>query len=217
MADLPAGARIAGVQAGGLTARDHRNRGLTGYHADLRGQPRRRVPERRYQPAAHHQRGLDGLRGGRPLLRRRAVRPDRAARPGGHHPDRSVELPDLRRAGRDASRNSEGVRVQDAWFVGLFPDGRPQIAAEGSIQMHGLLEPTSAAPSDTGPGWGRIPTRRRSRSSHRSPRSRLTADSPECRRTPVSPANPRMPVSPVPRRTPLTNGKVSSRYYLPRS
>lgn len=52
---------------------------------------------------------------------------------------------------REASRNSEGVHVEDDWFVSLDTDGlRPEIAEDGSIEMHGLLELTEQAPADTG-------------------------------------------------------------------
>ncbi|MBO1752576.1 right-handed parallel beta-helix repeat-containing protein [Actinotalea sp. BY-33] len=51
---------------------------------------------------------------------------------------------------RDASRNSEGVHVQDEWFTSLDTDLRPSIAADGSVEMHGLLELTDQAPADTG-------------------------------------------------------------------
>ncbi|MFA9431754.1 right-handed parallel beta-helix repeat-containing protein [Egicoccus sp. AB-alg2] len=52
---------------------------------------------------------------------------------------------------REASRNGEGVRVTDDWFVSLDTEGlRPEIAADGSVAMHGLLELTGQAPPDTG-------------------------------------------------------------------
>ncbi|MFA9444657.1 right-handed parallel beta-helix repeat-containing protein [Egicoccus sp. AB-alg6-2] len=52
---------------------------------------------------------------------------------------------------RDASRNSEGVRVADDWFASLDTEVvRPEIAADGSIEMHGLLELTDQAPETTG-------------------------------------------------------------------
>ena len=50
----------------------------------------------------------------------------------------------------DGSRNSEGVVVEDDWFVSLDTLLRPVIADDGSIEMHGLLELTAQAPTDTG-------------------------------------------------------------------
>lgn len=46
--------------------------------------------------------------------------------------------------------NALGVPVQDDWFVSLDTSVEPTIAADGSIDMHGLLELTSAAPAGTG-------------------------------------------------------------------
>lgn len=51
---------------------------------------------------------------------------------------------------RDASVNSEGVQVSDDWFVSLDTDLLPEIAADGSVELHGLLELTELAPADTG-------------------------------------------------------------------
>lgn len=48
------------------------------------------------------------------------------------------------------SRNSEGVQVQDDWFVSLDTEISPAIADDGSVEMNGLLELTEDAPADTG-------------------------------------------------------------------
>jgi len=48
------------------------------------------------------------------------------------------------------SRNSEGVQVQDDWFVSLDTEISPAIADDGSVAMNGLLELTEDAPADTG-------------------------------------------------------------------
>ncbi|WP_168216856.1 right-handed parallel beta-helix repeat-containing protein [Cellulomonas sp. Y8] len=46
--------------------------------------------------------------------------------------------------------NALGVEVRDDWFVHLDTSVAPTIAADGSIDMHGLLELTAAAPAGTG-------------------------------------------------------------------
>jgi hypothetical protein len=58
---------------------------------------------------------------------------------------------------RDASVNSEGDLVSDDWFLSLDTDLVPEIAADGSIEMHGLLELTDQAPTDTGARLGANP------------------------------------------------------------
>ncbi|MGC0271797.1 FIMAH domain-containing protein [Pseudactinotalea sp. Z1739] len=55
-------------------------------------------------------------------------------------------------------RNVDGTAVDESWFVSLdFDAVRPQIAADGSIDMGGLLELTDAAPADTGARLGPNP------------------------------------------------------------
>ncbi|MFP5314033.1 MAG: fibronectin type III domain-containing protein [Actinomycetes bacterium] len=51
---------------------------------------------------------------------------------------------------RDASVNSEGVQVTDEWFVSLDTELHPEIAADGSVDLKGLLELTAAAAENTG-------------------------------------------------------------------
>lgn len=53
--------------------------------------------------------------------------------------------------------NVQGTAVQDDWFVSLDTTVAPTIAADGSIDMHGLLELTAAAPADTGARLGPNP------------------------------------------------------------
>ncbi|MBD5787865.1 right-handed parallel beta-helix repeat-containing protein [Cellulosimicrobium terreum] len=54
--------------------------------------------------------------------------------------------------------NLDGTSTADpSWFVSSDVDGvRPVIAADGSVDMSGLLEPTDAAPSDTGARLGPV-------------------------------------------------------------
>ncbi|RPF27069.1 fibronectin type III domain-containing protein [Georgenia muralis] len=58
---------------------------------------------------------------------------------------------------RDASVNSEGDLVSDDWFGSLDTDLVPEIAADGSIEMHGLLELSDQAPAETGARLGANP------------------------------------------------------------
>jgi hypothetical protein len=53
--------------------------------------------------------------------------------------------------------NVLGTAVQDDWFISLDTTVAPSIADDGSIDMHGLLELTAAAPADTGARLGPNP------------------------------------------------------------
>lgn len=53
--------------------------------------------------------------------------------------------------------NVRGIVVQDDWFVSLDTTVAPTIAVDGSIDLHGLLELTAAAPADAGARLGPNP------------------------------------------------------------
>jgi len=47
-------------------------------------------------------------------------------------------------------RNVAGTEVEASWFTSVDTTVRPTIADDGSVDLHGLLELTDAAPADTG-------------------------------------------------------------------